>query len=85
MYMFFFTPLALIIPKVNLTPASHNEGEWVKRQEAPVKEWPLAMLGNNSRGKVLLEPLVVDYSFFQRPSKAFTVDEVKDGETLDRS
>ena len=55
---------------------------WVKRQEAPVKEWPLAMIGNNPRGKMSLEPLAVDYSFLQRPSKAFSVEDIWDGENL---
>uniref|UniRef100_A0A7C8ZC57 Uncharacterized protein n=1 Tax=Opuntia streptacantha TaxID=393608 RepID=A0A7C8ZC57_OPUST len=30
----------------------------------------------------MIEPLAVDYSFFQRPNKAFTVEEVWDGENL---
>ena len=34
---------AFWISEENLTPASsHNQGAWVKRQEATVKEWPLA-------------------------------------------
>ena len=39
------------------------------------------MLGNRSRGEVAIEPLAVDYFFFQRPNKALT--EVWDGENLD--
>jgi len=38
------------------------------------------MLGNRSRGEVTIEPLAVDYSFFQRRNKAFTVEEVWDEE-----
>ena len=53
---------------------------WDKRQDASVKEWPLAMIGNTLRGKESLDPLAVDYSFFQRPSNAGLVEEVWDGE-----
>jgi len=60
----------------------HNQGVWDKRQEAPVKTWPLAMIGNTSRGEESLDPLAVDYSFFQRPSNAYLVEEVWDGENL---
>jgi len=38
------------------------------RQEAPVKEWPLAMIGPTSRGEEPLEPLVLNYSFFRNPT-----------------
>jgi len=72
-----------MLSKVTLSPDSFdNQGVWVKMQEAPVKEWHLAMIGNNARGEALLKPLAVDYSFFQRPSKAFSVEEVWDGENL---
>ena len=66
---------ALLISEVNLSQdSSHNQGVRVKRKEGTVTEWPLATLGNRSRGEVAIEPLAVDYSFFQKPNKALTVE-----------
>jgi len=50
--------------------------------EVLAQKWPVVMLGNIARVEELLEPLVVDYSFFQRPSVAYSVEDVWDGENV---
>jgi len=60
----------------------HNQGEWDKEMETSVKRWPVTMGEDITKGKESVEPLAVDFSFFQKPCTNYSVEEVWDGENL---
>ena len=61
---------------------AHNREEWDKERVAFVEGWPVTMEEITTKGKESVEPLAVDFSFFQKPCTNYSAEEVWDGEKL---